>query len=366
MVERFNALHDRGNVELEVWFSERTVADRSWRIDEAQWRFAYRYLPRLAVGGRGLAVATPLLRGRRPDVLIMQYGAAEYVIAWAVAVLRRWRTAFWVEVTFDTWVRRRAYAEWLKHRMFRRLDGVLTAGDDGAAFARGYGAADERIQLVRHVVDADFFAEGAERARADRDSARRQLGLKGTVFVYVGRIWEPKGVFDLVQAYERVRLGGVAASLLVIGDGRDEARLRSLIAERNLDRIALTGFVQREALPAWYGIADVLVFPTRGDPYGMVVDEAMAAGLPVISTTNAGEILPRVIPGQTGWLVPAEDPVRLAAAISAAAHDPDAIRTMGQIASRRMAGVGPHRWAIECEDAVSSILHMPPPTASLA
>jgi glycosyltransferase involved in cell wall biosynthesis len=360
MVERFNALHDRGNVQLEVWFSERTVPDRSWRIDEAEWRFAYRYLPRLAVAGRGLAIATPLLGARRPDVLIMQYGAAEYVLAWAIAVLRRWRTAFWVEVTFDTWVRRRAYAEWLKGRMFGRLDGVLTAGEDGAAFARRYGAVDERIHLVRHVVDADFYAEGAARARADRDRARDQLGLTGTVFAYVGRIWEPKGVFDLAEAFERVRLApNAAASLLVIGDGRDEERLRAFIAERKLDRIALAGFVQREALPAWYGIADVLVFPTRGDPYGMVVDEAMAAGLPVISTTNAGEIRARVIPGQTGWLVPAEDPGALAAAMSAAAHDPDAVRAMGQIASRRMAGLGPERWAMECEQAVSGILGSP-------
>ena len=53
MVERFNALHDRRAVDLEVWFSERTVADRSWRIDESEWRFRYRYLPRVPVGWRG-------------------------------------------------------------------------------------------------------------------------------------------------------------------------------------------------------------------------------------------------------------------------------------------------------------------------
>ena len=360
MVERFNALHDLGNVDLEVWFSERTVADRSWRIDEGEWRFAYRYLPRVTLGGRGMALATPLLARRGPDLLIMQYGAPEYVLAWAGALLRGWRTAFWVEVTFETWVRRRGYAEWLKRRMFPRLDGVLTAGSDGSAFAKRYGASDDRIHLVRHVVDASFYADRASEARSRRDATQRRLGLGGTVFAYVGRIWEPKGIFDLVDAYEGIRRAGISASLVVIGDGRDEHRLRSILSKRRIEGVILPGFVQRGDLPAWYAIADVLVFPTRGDPYGMVVDEAMAAGLAVISTVNAGEIQPRVIPGETGWLVPAQDPEALSLAMATAAAEPATTRAMGRVAAQRMAGLGPDRWAVECERAVSTILRMPP------
>ncbi len=360
MVERFNALHDRGNVDFEVWFSERTVPDRSWRIDEAEWRFRYRYLRRLSLGNRGLALASPLVTGKKPDVLIMQYGAPEYVLAWAGAVLRGWRTAFWVEVTFDAWIRRRGYAEWIKHRMFPRLDGVLTAGEDGAAFARKYGAQDDRIHVVRHVVDANFYAAGAERARAGREAERRRLGMTGTVFAYVGRIWKPKGIFDLVEAYEHLRRGGNAVNLVVIGDGRDEDRLRSILADRAVDGVTLAGFVQREELPAWYAIADVLVFPTHGDPYGMVVDEAMAAGLPVISTTSAGEIRPRVIPCETGWLVPPQSPRALARAMADAAAEPARTHEMGERAAGRLTDLGPERWAVECERAVSRILSMPP------
>ena len=365
MVDRFNALHDRGNVDLEVWFSERTVPDRSWRIDEAEWRFRYRYLPRVSLSNRGLAIASPLLAAHGPDLVVMQYGAPEYVLAWAGAFLRGWPTAFWVEVTFDSWIRRRPYAEWLKRRMFSRVGGVLTAGNDGTAFARRYGTPGERIHIVRHVVDADFYADGASAARAGRDAARRQLGLTGTVFAYVGRIWEPKGIFDLLEAYRRVRRRGTDASLLVIGDGHDEGRLREEIREHPLDGVKFAGFVQREGLPAWYAMADVLVFPTHGDPYGMVVDEAMAAGLPVISTTSAGEIRPRVVPDETGWLVPPQDPAELAVAMAAAAAAPDRTRALGQRAAQRMAGLGPERWAIELEEAVAGILAMPRATGQI-
>jgi glycosyltransferase involved in cell wall biosynthesis len=359
MVERFNVLVDRGTVDLEVWLSERTEPDRSWRVDEANWRFRHTYIPRLSFQGRGVGLATRLLRRRRPDLLVMQYGALEYVLGWAGATLRGWRTAIWVEVTFDSWVRRRPHREWLKRRIFSRVDGVLTAGEDGAAFARRYGATDDRISLVRHVVDASFYSSRASAARPNRDAFRRRIGIEGTLFLYVGRLWEPKGIFELVEAYARVRASGVAAGLVIVGDGRDEARLRSAIEVRGLKGIVFAGFVQREDLPTWYAAADVLVFPTRGDPYGMVVDEAMAAGLPVISTTAVGEIRMRVIEGETGWLVPANDPDELARVMARVAHDPGTTLRMGQAASARMADLGPGRWAEEFEEAVSRILASP-------
>jgi len=362
-VERFNALADRPTIELEVWFSERIVPDRSWRIDESEWRFRHRYLPRLSIRGRGVGLATQLLRRQSPDLLVLQYGALEYVLGWAGAVVRGWRTAFWVEVTFDNWVRRRSHREWLKRRMFSRVDGVLTAGEDGAAFARRYGATDDRIHLVRHVVDAGFYSAEASEARVNRDALRRSLGVEGTLFLYVGRLWEPKGIFELAEAYARIRADGVEARLAIVGDGRDESRLRTTIARRGSNGVTFAGFVHREDLPRWYAASDVLVFPTRGDPYGMVVDEAMAAGLPVISTTSAGEIRTRVIEGETGWLVPAQDPEELARAMASVARDPATAQRMGQRAAKRMAGLGPGRWADEFEDAVRRILTSPRPRA---
>jgi glycosyltransferase involved in cell wall biosynthesis len=93
----------------------------------------------------------------------------------------------------------------------------------------------------------------------------------------------------------------------------------------------------------------------------MVVDEAMAAGLPVISTTAAGEIRARVIEGETGWLVPANDGSELARAMSSVAKDLPAARRMGEAAAARMASLGPDRWAAEFEKAVSRILALPHP-----
>jgi glycosyltransferase involved in cell wall biosynthesis len=104
-------------------------------------------------------------------------------------------------------------------------------------------------------------------------------------------------------------------------------------------------------LPGVYALGDVFVFPTRGDPYGLVVDEALAAGLPVISTTSAGEIVERVKPGETGELVPRDDIDALAAAMCRMCDDPIGIARMGQAATRSLVDRTPASWAVQIERA---------------
>ena len=88
----------------------------------------------------------------------------------------------------------------------------------------------------------------------------------------------------------------------VIGDGVDESHYRELFT--SLPRVVMPGFVQPAELPGWYALADCLVFPTHGDPNGLVVEEALAAGLPVIVTDAAGDIGSRVPEGVAGYVIP--------------------------------------------------------------
>ncbi len=285
MVERFNAVIRRGNVDLEAWFGARTDPDRSWTIDESTWRFPYRYLPRVGIGRHKLSVPTSAVTARRPDLLVSLYATPSFLVGLRIAWWRGWRTALWVEVTFDSWVRRRRWKEALKRAVFQRVDGIITAGQDGRAFAIRYGVPSARIHIARHVVDVDYFASEAATARPARDAIRSDLGLSGVVFVYVGRLWWGKGTGPLLAAYETLACElPNDTSLLLVGDGPEEARIARITTSEGL-RVKLAGFHQKAELPRLYAAGDVFVFPTLGDPYGLVVDEAMAAGLPVISTT---------------------------------------------------------------------------------
>jgi glycosyltransferase involved in cell wall biosynthesis len=354
MVERFNAVADRGVVDLEVWFSRRSEADRSWAVVEETWRFPYRYLPRLGTPEHGLALPLPLLRDR-PDLVVSLYGAPEFVLGWAVTTMMGIQTAFWAEVTFDAWVSRRPHREWLKRRMFRRVGGIITAGDDGRRFARRYGAPNRRIFFARHVVDVAHFAEGTSRSKSERMAFRSAHGLDGTVFIYVGRLWRPKGLVDLLEAFDLLCRRGVKATLLLVGDGSDEASLRARAAPLG-DRVVFAGFREKDALPTWYSASDVFVLPTHGDPYGLVIDEAMACGLPIIATGAVGEIAERVQQGRNGTIVRVGDREGLALAMARMAQDPKALRAMGAESRRMIEGWTPERWASDFEAAVSALV----------
>ena len=348
IVDRFNALADRGNVRFEAWFTERCHADRSWVVDESSWRFAYRYMPRTCLFGRTMHWAWPVIT-TRPDMLVSGYAEPAWVVGWAIAKVLGIRTAFRVLKTFDTWVTRAWWKEVLKKFMFRRVDGVEVAGNDGRAYALGYGARASAIFACTHTVDLSRFPTTLRQGQP-RAQLRRQLGLEGIVFLYVGRLITRKGVFYLADAFAKVRATvGSSATLLLVGDGHDEQALRARVSASGTGGVVFGGFVQREQLADYYAAADVFVFPTLGDPYGLVVDEAMAAELPIITTASAGEIRARVQDGVNGWVVDAADVEALARPMLTLAGDARLCVQMGQKSRSRVALHTPEQWARDFE-----------------
>jgi glycosyltransferase involved in cell wall biosynthesis len=359
MVERFNAVVRRGNIDLEAWFNDRTEANRSWAVEEATWEFPFRYLPAARFRKRRWILPSPLLRAR-PDLLVSLYAEPSFVLGGLVAHARRIKTAYWVEVTFDAWVPRKWWKEALKRFLFHRLDGVITAGPDGRAFAQRYGARVECIHEARHTIDVGHFVRGSERARTHRDTIRSQHGLSGVTFIYVGRLWSGKGLDYLLRAYADLCRTVPDTSLFLVGDGPEEAHLRRRCDQEGIINVVFAGFHPKEALPALYSAADVFVFPTLGDPYGLVVDEAMACSLPIVATTATGEIDLRVADGKNGFVVAPADAAALQDRMCLLARSPALRGEMGKASRAMIEGNTPERWAEDFERAVGQILAREP------
>lgn len=344
IVERFNALADRGELNFEAWFNDRIDSDRSWTVDESCWRFRYRYLPTTNVGGYRLHWPV-LALGLRPDVLVSLYAEPSFLVGWALAKLRGAKTAFWCQVTHDRWVIRRPWKEYLKRLVFPKVDATLGSGKDSQAFAMHYGVPKEKALCLRHSIDVHHYISGRKEYFRSRKQIRDDLGVIGTVFVYVGRLWSGKGINYLLDAFERIQqLSSDEVSLLLVGDGPQEAELKKFCAERRL-RVIFTGFQQKTELPRFYAAADVFVFPTLGDPYGLVVDEAMASSLPIISTSTAGEIRERVEEGINGYIVSPEDSAVLADRMQRFINRPELCERMGEASVKKIMGHTPEQWA---------------------
>jgi glycosyltransferase involved in cell wall biosynthesis len=218
----------------------------------------------------------------------------------------------------------------LTRRMLARIaNGAV--GNSGAAAQRLAELGFRPVFEAPHSTDIERFLI-AGRARVARDGETTRV-------VTVGRLLPAKGVDLLLAAVAAARAAGVDVALTVIGEGDDEARLRRIAGELSLGDVEWRGFVEPAELPAQLARADVFAFPTLGDTFGIVLLEAAAAGLPLVSSPHAGATSDLVEAGKTGFVVDPHETAGLALALATLAGDRDLRRRMGEaahaLASRR-------------------------------
>lgn len=182
-----------------------------------------------------------------------------------------------------------------------------------------------RIQVVHCGIDPNRFA----------DRVPMPSGAGG--MVAVGRLSEQKGQMLLIEALALAVQQAPDLHLTLVGDGELRAPIEAAIAARGLARhVRLTGWLDEAGVRAELAGAHVLVLPSFAEGLPMVVMEAMAAARPVLATSIAG-VPELVVPGETGWLVPAGDAVTLAEAMVTLARTPnDRLMTMGQAGRARV------------------------------
>jgi rhamnosyl/mannosyltransferase len=226
----------------------------------------------------------------------------------------------------------------LQRALYRRADCVIVSSPR-LADSTLVGSA-RRVEVIPFGIDVGRY-RAADASRV-RDLASR---VEGPRVLFVGRLVYYKGAAVLIDA-----MASCPGSLVLVGDGPLEAELRRRAADRGvLDRILFAGRVSDDDLVAYYRAADVLVLPSvaRSETFGVVQVEAMAAGLPVISTD-----LPTGVPwvnqdGVTGLVVPPGDAPALAAALNALLGDPALRARLGQNGAARAAALFDRRTMVE-------------------
>jgi glycosyltransferase involved in cell wall biosynthesis len=203
-------------------------------------------------------------------------------------------------------------AKQITHRLLlRRFDGFLYVGQRNAEYLKYYGAAPNRMFFVPHFVDNTWFAAKAAEVRGQRSVIRRQWGAgeNDLVALFVGKFIEKKRPLDLLRA-----LAGDAnktARALFVGSGELEKVLREEAKALGVDA-HFEGFKNQSELPLYYASADVLVLPSNGDEtWGLVVNEAMACGLPAIVSDAVGCKPDLIDEDGTGYSFPLGDPKAL-------------------------------------------------------
>lgn len=290
-----------------------------------------------------------------PGVVILgAWDEPTNLLLWAWAVARRRKVVFWIESTARDFARSRA-KEAVKRRLLRHAAACLVPGRRAGEYCRELGVAAERIFTAPNAADRATFAGTAARLLPGREARRRELGLAPFTVLFVGRLVEGyKGVATLIAACGRLARGGVAPTLLIAGDGPDAAGYREQAAREGPADVRFLGTLDRDAVCGLYAVADVLVLPSRSEPWGFVLNEGMEFGLPLVVSDAVGAGPELVEPGGNGFVVPVGDAEALAAALGRLAADPDLRRRMGERSRRLIERFSPDAWAAGAMAAIAA------------
>lgn len=345
----FNALSENGEIDLHVIFlSETDRTLRKWRIYKDEIRFSYEVLPswRVRRGNQTFLLnygLTKALRQFAPDSIIC--GGYNYPASWIAA---NWAKShkvpflLWTESTASDHRGGHAVIEYLKAKFLKYCSGFVVPGCSSRDYLRRLKIPDHMIFTAPNAVDNDFFAKIACATKQNEFLYRETHGLPSRFILYAGRLVPAKGVFDLLGAYGKLAADIRAqVGLIFAGDGPAEKELRQQSKNISPGYVELLGFSHREDLAALYGLAEALIFPTHSDPWGLVVNEAMACALPIIASKVAGCTADLVDDGWNGLVVPPHDVGRLTEAMDALLRGGDLRSAMSANSADRIRGYSP-------------------------
>jgi glycosyltransferase involved in cell wall biosynthesis len=185
----------------------------------------------------------------------------------------------------------------------RQFDGYLSVGTHADDYLRSFGIADPLIVRSPHCADNDRFAHEAARLRSGdgRAAVRARIGAADDDFVvlFAGKFQERKRPLDAVRALARL---GTSAVLMMAGDGPLRTACEAEAARLGV-RLAFEGFLNQTELPAAFAAADVLLVPSAWESWGLIVNEALASGLPCVVTTGVASAPDLIVENETGYAV---------------------------------------------------------------
>lgn len=272
--------------ELRVAFLHPRGLNRSWRVLPGE-PFEQVVLPAWGLRYRedALWVLRPWWRKFTKDVgAVVFQGAWETPAFWQVLVWSRrrgLRRVLFYESTLAAMHHPSGLARRARSTFMAAMDAVVTPGPAATAAVLSHGVPSDRVLTSVNPVDVDWFRAAAQQARGE-------LGeVQGHVFLVAAQLISRKRVDLVIECFGRIR--EPHDTLLIAGRGPEESRLRELTAARGLsDAVTFIGHLEQEELAQVYGRAQTLILASAEEVWGLVANEALAAGLHAVVTENCG------------------------------------------------------------------------------
>jgi len=365
----YRELSGRDGIDLTVYFysdaSVRGYEDREFGR-EVRWDtplldgYRSRFLPSAARtgiqqtygAGPNWDVLREVLAGRYDALWIHGYAHLNAWLAAAGAPLRGSRILIREEQTLlhDRPLHKAVLKEVALRALFARAYGLYIGEENRRYFLR-YGMAERRLFPARYCVDNAYFLRRADELAPRRDELRARFGIESDVpvILFAAKLIPKKAPLVLLEAFRRMRERRPCA-LLVVGDGELRPQVEAAVGPG----VHLAGFLNQSELPEAYTAADLFCLPSvRHETWGLVVNEALNFGLPVVVSDKVGCAADLVRPGWNGFVVPAGDAGALADALEQLVADEELRREFGERGRELVA-----EYSVEaCADGIVAALH---------
>ncbi len=257
---------------------------------------------------------------------------------------------------------RSSFREGIKKRIVSQCDAALVGGPSQARYMAQLGIPEGRTHMGYNAVDNAYFARGAAQARADDAALRARHGLPARYILASCRFIAKKNLPALVSAFADAVAAteGETPDLVILGDGEMRPAIEQAADEDHVaSRVHLPGWRTYDDLPAHYALAELFAHVSTVEQWGLVINEAMASGTPVLASEPCGATRTLLRDGVSGLVVEPTREAIAAALLRFFAMSDAERRAMGEAAAGDVADWGPARFGAGMKAAVASALAAP-------
>lgn len=291
----------------------------------------------------------------RPDVLNLTgwYDPAQWVLLF-YAKLRGIKVVISNESNVRDHVRMGA-KERFKQFLLNRADAFFCFGQSSAAYLEKLGAAPSQI-LTRKaaVVDNDVILEHYRKAAPEREKRKLQKGWATYNFIFVGRLIPPKNLAMLLEAFAEISTQTTEWGLVLLGEGAQRSALQQ--QAQSIKNVRFESGVPWYEVAEYLALADVLVLPSESEPWGLVVNEALICGLPVLVSEPAGCVEDLVRTGQNGFTFDPRQKQDLVVKMRYFVQNAASLSRMGEASKQLVAPFAPEKVAHEMLHGMAGLM----------
>lgn len=337
----FNVLDEilkTANISFKVIFGAPGYSRRMFQIDESEMKFKFRILDdhghtfskdgeKTVFIYRGLNKA---LNEEKPDLIIVSGFSPATMKVYMRKLLRGTPYIIWNGSIPKAGDHQFSLRRLQRQILCKKASAFVSYGHLAAKYLVNSGAARKSVFVATNTVDTSFFSSETEACRTKNGGAANH----DAIFLVLGYLVPRKQIHHLLECIRIVARKRTDFRVAILGDGISKESLIGQVKEYGLEKIVtFYGFVQKKDLPDWFARCRALLFQTGYDIWGLVANEAMAAGVPVVSSVNAGATNDLITDGENGFRADYQNYEETAAKIEWLIDHPAEAAAMGRKAS---------------------------------